>query len=129
MRIGEAAVAAGVSAKTLRFYESRGLLSDPDREANGYRDYAPEVVGRIGFIRRGRAAGLTLAQIEDLLAVRDAGEAPCGHVTKALARHLAALDAQIAELTALRAAVATMHRDAAAANPSSCDAGEICSFL
>jgi DNA-binding transcriptional MerR regulator len=77
VRIGELAEASGMTTKTLRFYEEAGLLPAPERTSGGYRDYDPEVVPRLDFIRRSRAAGLTLAQIRDVLDVRDGGTAPC----------------------------------------------------
>lgn len=129
MRIGEAAAAAGTTTKTLRFYEGRGLLPPAGRAANGYRDYTAETITRLEFIRRGRAAGLNLAQIGDILAIRDHGSAPCAHVRDLLAGQLAGLDAQIAELTALRAAVAEFHDTAAAGDPADCDPDQICSYL
>ena len=129
MRIGEAAAAAGMTTKTLRFYEDRGLLPPAERAANGYRDYAGEAITRLEFIRRGRASGLTLAQIGEILALRDRGSAPCTHVRDLLAGQLADIDAQIAELTALRAAVAEFHDTAAAGDPADCDPGQICSYL
>ncbi|HEY1158836.1 MAG TPA: heavy metal-responsive transcriptional regulator [Arthrobacter sp.] len=129
MRIGETAAAAGLTAKTLRFYEDRGLLPAADRAPNGYRDYSEETVSRLEFIRRGRTAGLTLAQISDILSVRDLGQAPCVHVTDLLANQLRDLDAQIAELTALRATVAEFHDAAAAGDPAACDPERICSYL
>ncbi|WP_275779934.1 heavy metal-responsive transcriptional regulator [Paenarthrobacter sp. Y-19] len=129
MRIGETAAAAGLTAKTLRFYEDRGLLSAADRAPNGYRDYPHETISRLEFIRRGRTAGLTLAQIGDILSVRDIGQAPCVHVRDLLANQLRDLDAQIAELTALRATVAEFHDAAAAGDPAACDPERICSYL
>lgn len=129
VRIGETAAAAGMTAKTLRFYEDRGLLPVADRAPNGYRDYAHATVSRLEFIRRGRAAGLTLAQIGDILSVRDIGQAPCVHVKDLLAQRLSELDARIAELTALRATVAECHDAAGAADPTACDPERICSYL
>ena len=129
MRIGETAAAAGLTTKTLRFYEERGLLPTADRAPNGYRDYAQETVGRLEFIRRGRTAGLTLAQIGDILSVRDIGQAPCVHVRDLLAKQLTDLDAHIAELTALRVTVAEFHDAAAAGDPAACDPERICSYL
>ncbi|RAX45496.1 heavy metal-responsive transcriptional regulator [Arthrobacter sp. AQ5-06] len=129
MRIGETAAAAGTTAKTLRFYEDRGLLPVADRAPNGYRDYPHETVGRLEFIRRGRTAGLTLAQIGDILSIRDIGQAPCIHVRDLLVKQLRDLDAQIAELTALRATVAEFHDAAAAGDPAACDPERICSYL
>ncbi|MET3173374.1 UNVERIFIED_ORG: MerR family copper efflux transcriptional regulator [Arthrobacter sp. UYCu721] len=129
MRIGETAAAAGTTAKTLRFYEDRGLLPAADRAPNGYRDYPQETVGRLEFIRRGRTAGLTLAQIGDILSIRDIGQDPCLHVRDLLVKQLRDLDAQIAELTALRATVAEFHDAAAAGDPAACDPERICSYL
>ncbi|MGY4544351.1 MerR family copper efflux transcriptional regulator [Arthrobacter sp. UYNi723] len=129
MRIGEAAAAAGVTAKTLRFYEESGLLPAAKRSSNGYRAYNQESVTRLDFIRRGRAAGLALAQIREILALRDAGETPCTHVQGLLTRQLADLDNQIAELMALRSAVAGLHATVAARTSAGCDPDRICSYL
>lgn len=129
VRIGEAAQAAGVTSKALRFYEDFGLLPAVERTANGYRDYTGETLNRLDFIRRGRAAGLTLTQIREILVLRDAGRAPCNHVRDLLCAQLARLDTQISELVALRATVAEYHAAAAAADPDACDAARICSYL
>lgn len=129
MRIGEAAAATGMTTKTLRFYEERGLLLTARREPNGYRNYGGEAVARLDFIRRSRVAGLTLAQIGGILRVRDAGDAPCTHVLDSLDGQLAGLDQQIAELVVLRATVAEYHDAVAASDPVSCDPERICSFV
>ena len=63
MRIGEAAGQAGVTAKTVRFWEDQHLLAPPARTAAGYRDYDPAIVERLAFIRHAQAAGLTLEHI------------------------------------------------------------------
>ncbi|WP_407792074.1 MerR family DNA-binding protein (plasmid) [Streptomyces sp. L7] len=129
MRIGEAATVTGMTTKTLRFYEGRGLLPATPRAPNGYRDYGADTVARIDFIRRSRVAGLTLTQISDILKVRDAGQAPCTHVRDLLAEQLADLDRQITELTALRSTVAEYHALVLAADPVACDPERICSYL
>ena len=129
MRIGEVATAAGMTTKTLRFYEDRGLLPVPVRAGNGYRDYSVDVVPRLDFIRRGRATGLTLNQIGDILKVRDAGTAPCTHVRDLLNRQLDEIDQKIAELTALRTSVAEVRDATEAADPSMCTAEDICSYI
>lgn len=102
MRIGQLAEATGTTTKTLRFYEESGLLPPTERLASGYRDYAEEAVGRVGFIHRGQAAGLTLAQIRQILKIREHGQTPCSHVQGLLGERLRELDAQISELLALR---------------------------
>lgn len=129
MRIGEVAAAAGMTTKALRFYEAEGLLPSPERAPNGYREYGETTVDRLQFIRRGRAAGLNLAQIRDILRLRDVGSAPCRHVSALLSKELDSLDAQIAELTALRATVAGFYETTIAGDPAKCDPELICSYL
>jgi len=129
MRIGELAAAAGTTTKTLRFYEDSGLLPQTERAANGYRDYGPEVLSRLDFIRRGRAAGLTLAQIREVIDIRDAGEAPCHHVYQLLSERLGDIDRQIADLDALRGALIQRRDQAGTADPSTCPADTVCQYV
>jgi MerR family mercuric resistance operon transcriptional regulator len=71
--IGRFAAAAGVGVETVRFYQRRGLLPVPSG-AGGYRDYDAAMAARLGFIRTAQAAGFTLAQIKELLALDGTGE-------------------------------------------------------
>ena len=73
MRIGEAAEAAGVAAQIIRFYERRGLLPQPPRGPNGYRDYDASVLAQLAFIRSGQSAGLTLVELASILDQRREG--------------------------------------------------------
>jgi DNA-binding transcriptional MerR regulator len=129
LRIGELAAVTGTTTKTLRFYEDSGLLPPAARTSAGYRDYGQDAVARLDFIRRGRAAGLTLAQIREVLDVRDRGHAPCSHVAGLLAERLHALDVQLAELHALRDTVADLHAAASRADPGSCQPNQVCRYL
>jgi len=129
MRIGELAEAAGTTAKTLRFYEDQGLLPPAERTPSGYRDYAPDSLGRLDFIRRGQAAGLTLAQIRQILGIRDSGTPPCEHVRDLLDRRLLDLDSQIAELAALRETLAVLRYRVTDADPETCPADQVCRYL
>ena len=129
MLIGEVAKVAGMTPKTLRFYEEQGLLPPAQRGPNGYRQYGDDSVARLDFIARGRAAGLSVSQIRNILAVGEPGNAPCAHVQDILAGQLAELDQKIAELTALRAAVAASYEAVAAGNPAACDQSRVCSYL
>lgn len=129
MRIGEVAQAAGTTTKTLRFYEDVGLLPPAERTPGGYRDYDAEVLNRLDFIRRGQAAGLTLAKIGEVLQIRDGGQAPCTHVTDLLTSRLEDIDRQIAELQQLRTTLAELHDDAEEADPATCSPGDICRYL
>jgi MerR family Zn(II)-responsive transcriptional regulator of zntA len=129
MRIGELAAAAGTTTKTLRFYEAAGLLPPPHRTPAGYRMYDPAVTDRLHFIRRSQRAGLTLAQIREVLTIRDGGHAPCSHVQRLLAERLADLDQQLAELSALRATVSGLRDRAAAVEPDTCAPASVCRYL
>ena len=129
MRIGEVAQAAGTTTKTLRFYEDVGLLPPAERTPAGYRDYNVGVLDRLDFIRRGQAAGLTLAQICQVLQIRDDGQAPCQHVANLLASRLEDLDQQIGQLQQLRTTVADLRDDAASADPATCSPGDVCRYL
>ena len=129
VRIGDLAAKAGITTKTLRFYEETGLLPPPDRAANGYRDYSPAFLPRLDFIRRGRAAGLTLAQIRDIIEVRDSGDAPCEHVYRLLTERVADVDRHIADLQVLRANLVRKRDRAASADPSSCAPDSVCRYV
>jgi MerR family transcriptional regulator, Zn(II)-responsive regulator of zntA len=129
MRIGELAAASGTTTKTLRFYEESGLLPQTERAANGYRDYGPEALSRLDFIRRGRAAGLTLAQIREVIDVRQAGEAPCQRVYELITARLIDIEHQIADLEALRAALIQRRDEAATADPSTCPPDTVCRYV
>lgn len=129
MRIGELAAATGTTTKTLRFYDDTGLLHPAGRTATGYRQYTEHAVARLDFIRRGRAAGLTLAQIREILDVRDRGDAPCRPVEKLLAARLRALDTHIADLHALRDTVAQLHEAARTGDPETCGPEQVCRYL
>jgi DNA-binding transcriptional MerR regulator len=102
MQISELAKQSGVPAKTIRYYESIGLLPAPDRADNNYRHYTSAVLDRLRFIASARSLGFTLSDISDLLIARDSGEAPCERVLDALDAQLVSLDQRIADLLALR---------------------------
>jgi MerR family Zn(II)-responsive transcriptional regulator of zntA len=129
VRIGELAAKVGITTKTLRFYEEAGLLPPPDRAANGYRDYGPEVLPRLDFIRRGRAAGLTLTQIREVIEVRESGDAPCGRVYQLLTERLADVDRHIADLQVLRATLVRKRDRAESADPSTCAPETVCRYV
>jgi DNA-binding transcriptional MerR regulator len=66
-KIGELARRSGLSIKTIRYYERRGLLELPPRTASGYRLYGPEDVARLRFVQRAKLLGLTLEEIKELV--------------------------------------------------------------
>jgi DNA-binding transcriptional MerR regulator len=129
MRIGELGNATGTTPKTLRFYEEAGLLAPAGRTPAGYRVFADDAIDRLNFIRRGRAAGLTLAEIREVIELRDAGAAPCRQVRDLLESRLAALDQQIADLQGLRETVVQLRDAAADADSDECPPESVCRYL
>ncbi|GEL97331.1 heavy metal-responsive transcriptional regulator [Cellulomonas terrae] len=129
MQIGELAERAGLTTKTLRFYEQAGLLPGPARTASGYRDYDEPALARLRFVRAAQAAGLTLAEIRTVIEVRDDEGPPCGHVTALLNRHAAALDERIRELEATRVEVRRLRDRAATLDPATCREDGVCDVI
>ncbi|WP_119165697.1 Cu(I)-responsive transcriptional regulator [Algihabitans albus] len=103
MNIGEAAVQSGVAAKTIRYYESIGLIAPAERTAAGYRIYGTTDVQTLRFVARARGLGFSVADCASLLALwRDKSRASAD--VKALARHqVETIEAKIAELETMRA--------------------------
>lgn len=127
MRIGELAQRTTVSTKTIRFWEGEGLLPAPARTASGYRDYDDLAAERVTFIRQSQTAGLTLAQIRQILDVTDEGEPPCEHVATAVAERLTEVNARIRELRATRDHLRSLATRAAAQDPQACEG--FCSII
>lgn len=121
MLIGELAAETGVPTKTLRFYEGEGLLHEPDRLPNGYRDYGRAAIDRVTFIKQAQSAGLTLAQIGEILAIRDRGETPCAHVSDVIDQRLHEVDQRIGELRATRDTLAGLAERSGLLDPDDCD--------
>lgn len=104
LRVGEAAKVLGVTAKTLRFYEQKGVLPPARRNGAGYRLYAAEDLERARFILRLKAMGLVLQEAREVLACAE--EACCGatgpRLEETLRSKLAEVESRILELKALR---------------------------
>ena len=129
MKIGELAERSGFSSKTIRYYEEIGLLPLPEREPNGYRSYGGDALRRLRFVQHAQAAGLTLREIGQVLAIRSEGRAPCVHVRELLRRHLAQIDERLAELRSTRHELHDLARHADAVDPAACPEDVICSIL
>lgn len=100
MNIQRAAVASGLSADTIRFYERQGVLPLPPRRANGYRDYSEQHVETLRLAVGLRGLGLSLNEMAAVLCL--AHDGTCGDIRSVLTRTLAAaveqLDGRIEEL-------------------------------
>ena len=129
MKIGELGQRAGVSTKTIRYYEGLGLLEEPDRTASGYRDYDDAAVERLRFVRDAQATGLTLSEISSVLELKGSGERSCAHTTALLERHLADLDAQIARLEQARLTLKELAARARSLDPVTCTDPNRCQVI
>lgn len=129
MLIGELATATGVTTKTLRFYEAEELLPEPDRTAAGYRDYPATAVDRVAFIRQAQAAGLTLAQIGQVLAIRDGGDPPCAHVAELVDDRLEEVARRLDELERTRTELLALRGRLDRLDPAACHDGAICAAI
>jgi DNA-binding transcriptional MerR regulator len=103
-RIGEIALQTGLSVETLRYYEKRRLLNTPQRTDGGFRMYSDVVVDQVRFIKQAQSLGLTLEDIQQLLAGQQRrNHAPsCRKVRELLTRRIDDIDARIKELKDFR---------------------------
>ncbi len=101
-RSSELAQLAGVSTDTLRFYERQSLLAKPPRTHGNYRLYPPEALNRVRFVRGALSLGFSVAELRQLLAVRDRGGIPCLQVHRLAQSKLENIERDIRELQSLR---------------------------
>ena len=112
MTVGAAAHAAGVSAKAVRLWESKGLLPAAERTEAGYRLFSDTDLDILRFIRRAKTLGLSLPEIKNIVDLQREGSTPCARVTELLDTHLAEIDHTLADLRALRRSLAGARRTA-----------------
>jgi MerR family mercuric resistance operon transcriptional regulator len=120
LTIGKLASEGGVGVETVRYYQRRGLLETPDRADlyGGVRRYGDPDLRRLKFIRSAQAAGFTLEQIAELLAL-DATDDRAR--ARELARErIAALDAKIEELTVARNSLRNLARECGSGSAGPC---------
>jgi MerR family copper efflux transcriptional regulator len=126
--VGAAAAAAGVSAKSVRLWESKDLLPRTERSRAGYRLFTDEDIDVLRFIRRAKPLNLTLAEIKGIIDLQRDGGTPCAHVTTLLDAHIAGLDRTLSELKALRRSLAQA-RQAARESRDRGDDAVICRII
>lgn len=102
LSIGQVARQAGIGVETVRFYERQGLLDQPQRRASGYRQYGPEAVSVLKFIRRAKELGFTLKEIKGLLSLRLDASATKAEVRGQAVAKVADIEARIADLQRVR---------------------------
>lgn len=124
LKIGDVARHAELSIDAVRFYEREGLLGRVRRSSAGQRQYDDESVRRLAFVRRATALGFSLAEVKSLLTLRVSARMPCERVRERALTKLADIDRRIAELQAMRDALARL--------ASGCESGAVlgsCPFL
>lgn len=131
LKIGEVAQLTGFPAKTLRYYEDRGLIKPASRTEAGYRLYGPEEVARLEFIKRAKLLGLKLAEITELVGL--AAESSRGRVIPRLKHLLEAkleeTERKMAELAEFRKSLLYYREQLFEADPvESCGCGDGVSF-
>jgi MerR family mercuric resistance operon transcriptional regulator len=105
LTIGQLAKHAKVNIETIRYYERRGLIPEPPRRESGYRQYAPEFVTRIQFIKRAQELGFSLNEIADLLALRVDTDTACNEVRKRAENKIASIEGKIQTLQKMKQAL------------------------
>lgn len=129
MKIGELARHTGVTAKTIRYYEEIGLMAEPQRAPNGYRDYPEDAIDRLAFIRDAQATGLSLNEIASILDLRGHGETTCLHVVDLLEHHVDALTRHISNLQRTRRKLAELTQRAQSLDPANCQDPNRCQTI
>ncbi|MDD1781467.1 Cu(I)-responsive transcriptional regulator [Enterovibrio sp. ZSDZ35] len=108
MKINEVARLTGLTTKTIRFYEQKGVISEPNRSDNGYRDYSDRHISELQMIKRSRLVGFSLDECQELLDMsRDPNRRSADVKQKALEK-IAEIDEKIKELQAMKTSLKTL---------------------
>ncbi|MEM9009594.1 MAG: Cu(I)-responsive transcriptional regulator [Pseudomonadota bacterium] len=106
MNIGDAASRAGLSVKTVRYYDDVGLIRPEDRSAGGYRQYGEVELRKLVFARHARAFGFSIEQTRELLSLYEDRDRSSADVRRIAAARLEEIDARLEELGKLRSELA-----------------------
>jgi MerR family mercuric resistance operon transcriptional regulator len=104
--IGAFATAAGVNVETIRFYQRKGLLSEPERPLGGIRRYGQADVARVKFVKSAQRIGFSLDEVAQLLRLEDG--AHCGEAAELAALRLTDVRARLGDLIRMEAALSTL---------------------
>ena len=119
MNIGQAAAQAGLPAKTIRYYEDIGLVK-PERDANGYRAFAPNDIHKLPFLAQARALGCSIDDCRALLARWESTARASADVRRIAQDHLQQIEAKITDLGRMRDTLKTLVRDCAGDDRPDC---------
>ncbi len=102
MNIGEAAAKSDLAPKTIRYYESVGLIGAPERTTGGYRDYGERDVETLRFVRRARGLGFSVAEVAELLSLYNERDRASSDVKAIALARIDDIDRKVAELATMR---------------------------
>ncbi|MBS3966997.1 MAG: MerR family DNA-binding protein [Truepera sp.] len=105
---GQVAHLSGLDIETVRFYEKQGLIDEPPRSDSGYRQYSEQDVSRLRLIKRAKELGFSLKEIADLLELQVNPKTGSAEVRAQAEAKIADIDEKIADLTKMRATLATL---------------------
>ena len=108
LTIGRLADEAGVNVETIRYYQRRGLMAEPDRPMSGHRRYDRDAIKRVRFIKRAQFLGFTLDEVGSLLELNEASA--CKETRDLAAHKLQVIDEKLADLNAMRKALQALLR-------------------
>ena len=120
MNIGQAAKAAGVSAKMIRHYEAISLIPAAERQISGYRDYSDADIHRLRFVRRGRELGFSIERIRDLLRLWSDHDRSDSDVRAVALEHVSEMEAKAAQLQAMIGTLRALARSCAKGDRAHC---------
>ncbi|MBN3924074.1 heavy metal-responsive transcriptional regulator [Nostoc sp. NMS4] len=103
--IGQVTDLTGIPIRTIRYYESLGLINSLKRTEGGFRQFSFDVLTRLVFIKRAQNLGLSLEEIGNILQVYDQGQTPCGDIKEKLEDKVLQIDGQIEQLLTLRSEI------------------------
>ncbi len=105
LTIGKVAKQAEVGVETIRFYERSGLLDEPPRNRSGYRQYQPEAIIKLRFIKKAKQLGFSLKEIGELIALRHKPGATCGDVRRQAEEKIRNIEEKIHDLGKMKEAL------------------------
>ena len=106
LTIGRLADEAGVNVETIRYYQRRGLMAEPDKPTGGHRRYDPDAIKRVRFIKRAQVLGFTLDEVGSLLELDEAHA--CADTRDLAANKLQVIEGKLADLKAMRKALSAL---------------------
>jgi len=102
MNISQLSKAVGVSTDTVRYYEKQGIISSPERQVNGYRNYTEAHIGLVRFVRGAQALGFSLAEIRTILPQVAKGTFGRTEIEQQLKAKIVQIDAHMTQLRTLK---------------------------